>query len=191
MRRVTDFQSISWSPYYHPSGEYVIFTSNKFGFSNFELFIVDTDGNVSLSASLSRTGLMACRFSRRTDACSVGRPDAARTAARKSFSPTGTMRRLRTHLPEPHYDKPPIAKLHELQPTRARVHRPGCIARAAFCPRTCHHVYYDLGRRPAPHGGVFGFRRIGRSHDGECRVSAGGRLSRRSIAKSWSSARRQ
>ncbi len=44
MRRVTDFQSISWSPYYHPSGEYVIFTSNKFGFSNFELFIVDTDG---------------------------------------------------------------------------------------------------------------------------------------------------
>ena len=28
-----------------------------------------------------------------------------------------------------------------------------------------HHVYYDLGRRPAPHGGVFGFRRIGRSHD--------------------------
>jgi Tol biopolymer transport system component len=44
MRRVTDFQSISWAPFYHPSGEYVIFTSNKLGFSDFELFIVDTDG---------------------------------------------------------------------------------------------------------------------------------------------------
>jgi Tol biopolymer transport system component len=43
-RRVTDFQSISWAPFYHPSGEYVIFTSNKLGFSNFELFIVDTEG---------------------------------------------------------------------------------------------------------------------------------------------------
>jgi Tol biopolymer transport system component len=44
VRRVTDFQSISWAPFYHPSGEYVIFTSNKLGFSNFELFIVDADG---------------------------------------------------------------------------------------------------------------------------------------------------
>ena len=44
VRRVTDFQSISWAPFYHPSGEYVIFTSNKLGFSNFELFIVDAEG---------------------------------------------------------------------------------------------------------------------------------------------------
>ena len=44
VQRVTDFQSISWAPFYHPSGEYVIFTSNKLGFSNFELFIVDADG---------------------------------------------------------------------------------------------------------------------------------------------------
>jgi Tol biopolymer transport system component len=44
VRRVTDFQSISWAPFYHPSGEYVIFTSNKLGFSNFELFVVDAEG---------------------------------------------------------------------------------------------------------------------------------------------------
>ena len=44
VRRVTDFKSISWAPFYHPSGEYVIFTSNKLGFSNFELFIVDAEG---------------------------------------------------------------------------------------------------------------------------------------------------
>lgn len=42
--RVTDFQSMSWAPYYHPSGKYIIFTSNKLGFTNFELFIVDVNG---------------------------------------------------------------------------------------------------------------------------------------------------
>jgi len=41
---ITNFGSMSWAPYPHPSGEYVFFTSNKLGFSNFELFIVDTAG---------------------------------------------------------------------------------------------------------------------------------------------------
>src|SRR6185503_16559267 len=44
VRRLTDFQSMSWAPYYHPSGKYLIFTSNKLGFSNFELHMVDADG---------------------------------------------------------------------------------------------------------------------------------------------------
>ncbi len=44
-RRLTDFKSMSWAPFYHPSGRYIIFTSNKFGFENFELFIVDVDGD--------------------------------------------------------------------------------------------------------------------------------------------------
>ncbi len=35
---------MSWSPYQHPSGEYFVFSSNKLGFENFELFIVDTAG---------------------------------------------------------------------------------------------------------------------------------------------------
>ncbi len=43
-RRITDFESMSWAPYPHPSGNYFIFTTNVFGFENFELFIVDTDG---------------------------------------------------------------------------------------------------------------------------------------------------
>lgn len=42
--RLTDFKSMSWAPYYHPSGEYVIFHSNKLGFTNCELFLVDTRG---------------------------------------------------------------------------------------------------------------------------------------------------
>jgi len=43
-RQLTDFGAMSWAPYIHPSGEYVIFASNKLGFENFELFLVDIDG---------------------------------------------------------------------------------------------------------------------------------------------------
>ena len=35
---------MSWAPYEHPSGEYIIFASNKLGFENFELFMVDSQG---------------------------------------------------------------------------------------------------------------------------------------------------
>ena len=44
IRRLTDFKAMSWAPYYHPSGEYVVFASNKLGFSNFEVYLVDTEG---------------------------------------------------------------------------------------------------------------------------------------------------
>jgi Tol biopolymer transport system component len=43
-RQITDFGSMSWAPYEHPSGRYFIFSSNKLGFENFELFMVDTEG---------------------------------------------------------------------------------------------------------------------------------------------------
>ncbi len=43
-RQITDFGSMSWAPYEHPSGKYFIFSSNKLGFDNFELFIVDVEG---------------------------------------------------------------------------------------------------------------------------------------------------
>src|SRR5436190_24047615 len=39
-KQITDFGSMSWAPYEHPSGEYIIFASNKLGFENFELFMV-------------------------------------------------------------------------------------------------------------------------------------------------------
>jgi len=42
--RLTDFGALSWAPIFHPSGEYCIFTSNKLGFDNFELFLVDAHG---------------------------------------------------------------------------------------------------------------------------------------------------
>lgn len=43
-RQLTDFAAMSWAPFPHPSGRYIIFTSNKFGFGNFELFLVDAQG---------------------------------------------------------------------------------------------------------------------------------------------------
>jgi Tol biopolymer transport system component len=43
-RQVTDFKSMSWAPYEHPSGEYILFASNKLGFENFEIFMVDKAG---------------------------------------------------------------------------------------------------------------------------------------------------
>ncbi len=43
-RQITDFASMSWAPFPHPSGEYFVFTSNKLGFDNFELFLVDREG---------------------------------------------------------------------------------------------------------------------------------------------------
>ena len=45
IRQLTNFESMAWAPYFHPSGDYTIFTSNKLGFDNFELFIVDANGD--------------------------------------------------------------------------------------------------------------------------------------------------
>jgi len=35
---------MSWAPYFHPSGDYLIFGTNINGFSNFELYLVDAEG---------------------------------------------------------------------------------------------------------------------------------------------------
>jgi Tol biopolymer transport system component len=43
-RQITDFGAMSWAPYIHPSGEYIVFASNKLGFDNFEVFLVDIAG---------------------------------------------------------------------------------------------------------------------------------------------------
>jgi len=43
-RQITNFGSMSWAPYIHPSGAYLLFASNKLGFENFEVFMVDVEG---------------------------------------------------------------------------------------------------------------------------------------------------
>jgi len=43
-KKLTRMGVMSWAPYFHPSGEYLIFASNREGFANFELFMVDAAG---------------------------------------------------------------------------------------------------------------------------------------------------
>lgn len=43
-RQLTNLNKLSWAPYFHPSGKYIVFASNKHGHRNFELFIVDLKG---------------------------------------------------------------------------------------------------------------------------------------------------
>jgi Tol biopolymer transport system component len=43
-RQITSFGAMSWAPYIHPSGRYLLFSSNKLGFENFEVFMTDIDG---------------------------------------------------------------------------------------------------------------------------------------------------
>ncbi len=43
-RQITHQGVMSWAPFYHPSGKYIIYTNNLNGFGNFELYIVDTEG---------------------------------------------------------------------------------------------------------------------------------------------------
>ncbi len=43
-RRLTKLGAMSWAPYFHPSGDYLIFATNLHGFSNFELYLVDSQG---------------------------------------------------------------------------------------------------------------------------------------------------
>ena len=43
-RRITDFGAMSWAPWPDPKGRYILFASNKLGFSNFEIYLVDIDG---------------------------------------------------------------------------------------------------------------------------------------------------
>lgn len=59
-KQITDFGAMSWAPYEHPSGEYFFFSSNKLGFENFEVFIVDRAGTkepVRITSTLGFDGL--------------------------------------------------------------------------------------------------------------------------------------
>lgn len=44
-RALTKLGAMSWAPYFHPSGQYLVFATNVHGFDNFELYLVDAEGN--------------------------------------------------------------------------------------------------------------------------------------------------
>jgi Tol biopolymer transport system component len=43
-RQLTRMGFMSWAPFFHPIGDYLIFASNQEGFANFELYLVDAQG---------------------------------------------------------------------------------------------------------------------------------------------------
>ena len=43
-RKLTNLNAMSWAPFFHPSDKYLIFSTNLHGFNNFELYVVDTEG---------------------------------------------------------------------------------------------------------------------------------------------------
>lgn len=43
-RQITRLGVMSWAPYFHPSGDYIVFANNAHGYSNFELYLVDSAG---------------------------------------------------------------------------------------------------------------------------------------------------
>ena len=43
-KRLTSLDAMSWAPFFHPSNKYLIFSTNLHGFNNFELYVVDMEG---------------------------------------------------------------------------------------------------------------------------------------------------
>ncbi len=43
-KQLTQLKAMSWAPFFHPSGKYIVFASNLEGFQNFELYLVDSLG---------------------------------------------------------------------------------------------------------------------------------------------------
>ncbi len=44
-KQLTRMNAMSWAPFFHPSGKYLIFTTNVHGFANFELYLVAAQGS--------------------------------------------------------------------------------------------------------------------------------------------------
>lgn len=43
-KQVTKLKAMSWAPFFHPTGDYIVFATSVLGYSNFELYIVDSEG---------------------------------------------------------------------------------------------------------------------------------------------------
>ncbi len=41
---ITSLGNMSWAPFFHPSGDYIVFATNRHGFNNFEIYMVDAQG---------------------------------------------------------------------------------------------------------------------------------------------------
>ena len=79
-RQLTAEAMVAWGPYFHPSGEYIIYSSNLLGHANFELFLIDVEGNSPPVRATNTAG---------TDILPVFSPDGARLAWSTTRTPDG------------------------------------------------------------------------------------------------------
>ena len=94
--QITDFESMSWAPYTHPSGEYIFFASNKLGFTNFEVYLVDEAGRkdpVRVTYTDGFDGLPVPSPDGHQVRVDIERVSSASEARDRSSSPSGTTRK--------------------------------------------------------------------------------------------------
>ena len=145
-KQITDFGSMSWAPYEHPSGEYFIFASNKLGFENFEVFMVDAAGTkepVRVTYSDGFDGLPVPSPDGRS---SRGPPAAPAAAPGSCSSRSGTIEKALEAL----RNAPPRESRAESHDTAARLasHRP---ARPRPAPRAAPQAQPRPRRRTKAH----------------------------------------
>ncbi|MEQ8953005.1 MAG: peptidase M28, partial [Gammaproteobacteria bacterium] len=80
-RQLTANAMVNWGPYYHPSGDYIVYSSNVLGHANFELFMIDLEGANPPIRVTNTEG---------TDILPVFSPDGTRLAWSTTRTPDGT-----------------------------------------------------------------------------------------------------
>ena len=121
-RQITHLDVMSWAPYFHPSGAYIIFTNNAQGMGNFELYIVDSAGQHEPVRVTSTDGF---------DGLPVFSPDGQHLAWTSTRTPDHTAQIFMANWND--------AEARALLDSRAQRHS----RRVPRRPRTC-------GRRPPP-----------------------------------------
>lgn len=80
LRKITDLGSANWAPFFHPSGEKVIFSSNHVAKRSFNLFMINVDG----------TGLEQITFDGVFDAFPMFSPDGKKLVFSSNRNNNGT-----------------------------------------------------------------------------------------------------
>ncbi|MDP6416072.1 MAG: peptidase M28, partial [Gammaproteobacteria bacterium] len=80
-RQLTADAMVSWGPYFHPSGDYIIYSTNLLGNANFELFMIDSQGVEPRVRVTNTAG---------TDILPVFSPDGSKLAWSTTRTPDGT-----------------------------------------------------------------------------------------------------
>ena len=87
--QLTRLGARSVAPFFHPSGAYVVFSSDAGGAGEHALYVVDAAGRRAPLRMADGKGFDRGRRSRPMDASSSGRARARSTGSRRSSSPTG------------------------------------------------------------------------------------------------------